>query len=311
MKVLVTGGAGFIGSHLVDALLASGHEVQVIDNLATGWRANVPKAAVLHECDIHARESARVFEAFQPEVVFHLAAQSSVKVSTTDPVHDLEVNGGGTAAIAALCVQFGVRKLVYFSTGGALYGDPEVIPVPESHPIAPLSPYGLSKRVGELYLELFARTSGLEFTILRPANVFGPRQDPLGEAGVVAIFAGRMLAGEPCTIDGDGEQTKDYLYVSDVVDAALAAVERGSGLALNIGAGKGISVNAIFAALRAATGATAEPAYGPPRPGDVRHIALESARARELLGWQPRVPFDEGIRRTVDYIRAASPPVTR
>src|SRR6185437_10761625 len=216
MRILVTGGAGFIGSHIVDAYLAAGHEVQVVDNLATGRRSNVAKQARLHEIDIHSRELERVFEEFRPEVVNHLAAQASVKVSTSDPVFDLEVNGGGTARVAMLSAAHGVKKLIYASTGGALYGDPDFVPVPETHPIRALSPYGTSKRVGEIYIDFVARTAGLTYTILRYANAYGPRQDPHGEAGVVAIFTGLALAGEQCTIDGDGEQMKDYVYVGDI-----------------------------------------------------------------------------------------------
>lgn len=303
MKILVTGGAGFIGSHVVDAYLAEGHEVRVIDNLATGRRANVPAGARLHEVDIHSRETAAIFAEFQPDVVNHLAAQASVKVSTTDPVHDLEVNGGGTAKVARLCVEHGVRKLIYASTGGALYGDPDFVPVPETHPIRALSPYGTSKRVGELYIELYNRTAGLDYTILRYANAYGPRQDPHGEAGVIAIFTGLMLAGETCTIDGDGEQQKDYVYVGDIARANLAALTMGNGQAINIGTGKGTSVNQIFNALAAATG-NAQPArYGPPRPGDVRNIWLDSSLAGQLLGWKHEVGIGEGIRLTVESFR--------
>lgn len=303
MKILVTGGAGFIGSHVVEAYLAEGHEVRVIDNLATGRRANVPAGARLHEVDIHSRETEAIFAEFQPDVVNHLAAQASVKVSTTDPVHDLEVNGGGTAKVARLCVEHGVRKLIYASTGGALYGDPDFVPVPETHPIRALSPYGTSKRVGELYIELYNRTAGLDYTILRYANAYGPRQDPHGEAGVIAIFTGLMLAGETCTIDGDGEQQKDYVYVGDIARANLAALTMGNGQAINIGTGKGTSVNQIFNALAAATG-NAQPArYGPPRPGDVRNIWLDSSLAGQLLGWKHEVGIDEGIRLTVESFR--------
>ena len=216
-----------------------------------------------------------------------------------DIVFDLEANGGGTARIADLAVRHGVRKMIYSSTGGALYGDPDMVPVPESHPIRPLSNYGLSKRVGELYIELLGRTRGLEYTILRYANAYGPRQDPRGEAGVVAIFTGLMLEGAQCTIDGDGEQRKDYVYVGDIARANALAIDKGAGLALNIGTGRGLSVNEIFGEIRAATGATAEAEFGPPRPGDVRDIWLDASLAEQVLGWRPEVDFPSGLRRTI------------
>jgi UDP-glucose 4-epimerase len=303
MKILVTGGAGFIGSHVVEAYLAGGHEVRVVDNLATGRRANVSREATLHEVDIHSFEVEKVFGEFRPDVVNHHAAQASVKVSNQDPVFDLEMNGGGTLRIAELCVRFGVTKMIYASTGGALYGDPIRVPVDESHPIQALSPYGMSKRVGELYVEFYGRTKGLEYTILRYANAFGPRQDPTGEAGVCAIFTGQMLRGEQCTIDGDGEQLKDYVYVGDIARANVLALSKGSGRAINIGTGRGTSVNAIFAALQQATGNDTPAVYGPQRPGDVRNIWLDSSLAKEVLGWEPSVSFDEGLRATVASLR--------
>ena len=305
MRILVTGGAGFIGSHVVEAYLAAGHEVRVVDNLATGRRANVPAAARLYEVDIHAREFERVLADVKPDVVNHHAAQASVKVSTTDVVFDLEMNGAGTARVADLCVLHGVRKLIYASTGGALYGDPDSVPVPESHPIRPLSNYGLSKRVGELYVDLMARTRGLNATILRYANAYGPRQDPSGEAGVVAIFTGQMLAGEPCTIDGDGEQMKDYVYVGDIARANVAALAAGDGLAINIGTGQGTSVNEIFATLQRATGSSTPARHGPPRAGDVRNIWLDASLAREVLGWAPAVDFAAGVALTVASLQSA------
>ena len=283
--------------------LAAGHDVVVVDNLATGRRSNVPHGARLHEVDIHGREVETIFADFRPEIVNHLAAQASVKLSTADPVFDLEVNGGGTARIALLAATHGARKVIYSSTGGALYGDPLNLPVDESHPIQATSPYGVSKRVGEMYIEFVARTTGIDYTVLRYANAYGPRQDPYGEAGVVAIFTGRMLTGQPCTIDGDGEQQKDYLYVADIARANVLALDKASGVAMNIGTGRGTSVNQIFRALQAATGSTVPPEFGPPRPGDVRNIWLDSSRARELLSWDPQVALEDGIRATVDWFR--------
>ncbi|MBK9343314.1 MAG: NAD-dependent epimerase/dehydratase family protein [Dehalococcoidia bacterium] len=303
MRILVSGGAGFIGSHIVEAYLAAGHEVAVVDNLATGRRANVARGATLHEVDLHARELERIFAEFRPEVVNHHAAQASVKVGNADPVHDLEVNGGGTARLLQLCVENGVRKVIYSSSGGTVYGEPRSLPVAEDHPIAPRSNYGTSKYVGELYVQLAARTAGIDYTIFRYGNAFGPRQDPHGEAGVIAIFTGLMLAGQPCTIDGDGEQKKDYLYVGDIARANLLALDGGSGLVANIGTGVGITVNHIFQVLAEATENTIAARYGPPRAGDVRNFWLDCALAKRELGWEPTVSFEEGVRLTVESLR--------
>lgn len=299
MRILVTGGAGFIGSHIVDAYLAEGHEVAVVDNLSTGRRANVDRRATLHEVDIHSRELEPIFAAFRPEVVNHHAAQASVKVGQADPVHDLEVNGAGTARVAQLAVAHGARKLIYASSGGTVYGDPESLPVTEDHRIAPRSNYGTSKYAGELYVQLAARTSDIEYTILRYGNAFGPRQDPHGEAGVVAIFAGLMRAGQPCTIDGDGEQRKDYVYVGDMARANVLALATGNGLVANIGTGEGTTVNHIYRVLSEAIGNSIEPRSAPPRPGDVRNFWLDCSRAKAALGWEPTVSFEEGIALTV------------
>ncbi|MBK9611122.1 NAD-dependent epimerase/dehydratase family protein [Candidatus Amarobacter glycogenicus] len=303
MRILVSGGAGFIGSHIVEAYLAAGHEVAVVDNLATGRRANVARGATLHEVDLHARELERIFAEFRPEVVNHHAAQASVKVGNADPVHDLEVNGGGTARLLQLCVENGVRKVIYSSSGGTVYGEPRSLPVAEDHPIAPRSNYGTSKYVGELYVQLAARTAGIDYTIFRYGNAFGPRQDPHGEAGVIAIFTGLMLAGQPCTIDGDGEQKKDYLYVGDIARANVLALDGGSGLVANIGTGVGITVNHIFQVLAQATENTIAARYGPPRAGDVRNFWLDCALAKRELGWEPTVSFEEGVRLTVESLR--------
>ncbi len=299
MRILVTGGAGFIGSHIVEAYLAEGHEVQVVDNLSTGRRANVPREATLHEVDIHAREFERIVSDFRPEVISHNAAQASVKVGQTDPVHDLEVNGGGTARVMSLAVANGVRKVIYAASGGTVYGNPGSLPITEEHPVAPRSNYGNSKYVGETYVQLAARTSDITFTIFRYGNAYGPRQDPHGEAGVVAIFTGLMKAGQQCTIDGDGEQKKDYIYVGDIARANVLALTGGDGLVANIGTGEGISVNYIFQTLSKALGNELEPRYGPPRAGDVRNFWLDSSRAKAVLGWEPLVGFEEGVRQTV------------
>lgn len=303
MRILVTGGAGFIGSHLVEAYLAEGHDVAVVDNLATGRRSNVPRGAQLFEVDLHSRELSRIFKEFQPDVVNHHAAQASVKVGNADPVHDLEVNGGGTARLMQLAVEHQVKKVIYSSSGGTVYGNPQTLPVPETHAIAPMSNYGTSKFVGELYVQLAARTAGLDTTIFRYGNAFGPRQDPHGEAGVIAIFTGLMLEGKQCTIDGDGEQKKDYLFVGDIARANVLALTRGSGLVANIGTGVGITVNHIFETLSRFTGNEIEPLHGPPRQGDVRNFWLDYSTAREALGWEPQVPFEEGVRLTVASYR--------
>lgn len=303
MRILVTGGAGFIGSHVADAYVAAGHEVHVVDNFATGRRENLPAGATFHEVDVLGPKFEQLVAELKPEVVNHLAAQASVKLSALNPIGDLETNGGGTARVAECCASNGVQKLIYSSTGGALYGDPEYLPVDEGHPIRPISAYGLSKYLGELWIGLVGRTKGLDYTILRYANAYGPRQDPHGEAGVVAIFTGKLLAGERCTVDGDGEQMKDYIYVGDIARANLLALDHGSRRALNIGTGAGTSVNTIFETLRTHTGATAKALYGPPRTGDVRNIWLESSLAAGVLGWKPEVSFDEGIRLTVASYR--------
>lgn len=303
MRILVTGGAGFIGSHLVEAYLAAGHEVCVVDNLATGRRSNVPRDARLHEVDLHARELERIFAEFKPEVVNHHAAQASVKVGSADPVHDLEVNGGGTARLLQVAVANGVRKVIYASSGGTVYGEPQALPVTEAHAIAPRSNYGTSKFVGELYVQLAARTAGIEHTIFRYGNAYGPRQDPHGEAGVIAIFTGLMLEGRQCTIDGDGEQKKDYIYVGDIASANVLALTAGDGLVANIGTGEGITVNHIYRTLSDALGNTVEPRYGPPRPGDVRNFWLDCSRAREALGWAPAMSFADGVALTVASYR--------
>ena len=307
MRILVTGGAGFIGSHLVDHYLAAGHEVAVLDNLCTGKRENL--AGVLgrvafFEADIADQEAVeRAFSAFKPEVVSHHAAQMSVKASTDDPAHDAQSNVIGLIRVLEAAVRHGARKLIFASSGGTVYGDSAFIPSPEDAPLVPLSPYGITKMVGEHYLKFFKEVHGLDYTVFRYGNVYGPRQDPHGEAGVVAIFAKRLLAGQAPVIHWDGEQRKDYVHVSDVARANLLALTAGDGRAYNLGAGVATSVNELFTALENRLGTGILPHYGPKRDGDVRLSYLDIARVREELGWSPRVSLGEGMVDTVAFFR--------
>ena len=308
MRALVTGGAGFIGSNLVDHLLERGDEVTVVDDVSTGKRANLEGAlgagAELIELDIRDAEAlARAVERASPEVVFHLAAQIDVRRSVTDPAFDARINVEGTVNLLRAAQVAGVRRVMNTSTGGAIYGEGQIIPAPEDHPVAPEAPYGLSKFCAENYCALFTRLHGLSTVSLRYGNVFGPRQDPLGEAGVVAIFCGKLLDGERATIFGDGLQTRDYVFVGDVVDANLRAANSEATGAFNVGRGVQTSVLDIVDALRPHASNGFEPEHAPERPGEVRHIALDTTRAREELGWEARVGLDEGLERTLASLR--------
>ena len=305
MKILVTGGAGFIGSNVVDAYIAAGHEVAVLDNLATGREENVNPTARLHRVDV--RELAQVqatVASFRPDVVNHHAAQSEVPKSVADPGYDAHVNVVGGLNVLRACVDNSVRKVIFSSTGGALYGEPDIVPAGEDHPIRPLSPYGTSKFAFEQYLGTFERTFGLRFTTLRYANVYGARQDFFAEEGrVVAIFASRMIESKPVTIDGDGNQSRDLLHVGDVAAANLAALDRGDGGTYHISTGIPVTVNDVFRKLAILTEYKLEPRFGPSRKGDVYRIALDNRRAHDELGWEPRIQLEEGLRLTVDYFR--------
>ena len=308
MKALVTGGSGFIGSNLVDALLERGDEVVVIDNLSTGRRENLEGAlengATLEELDI--RDAAAVAELtakVAPDAVFHLAAQIDVRVSAADPAFDARVNVEGTINVLDAARQAGVARVVNTSTGGAIYGEGRVLPAAEDHPVAPESPYGQSKFAAEGYCELFRRLHGLSTVSLRYGNVYGPRQDPLGEAGVIAIFCGKRLDGGTPTVFGDGLQTRDYVYVGDVVEANLRAAEAQAGEAINIGTGVGTSVLDVVQSLVAQADGPFEPEMSPERPGEVRHIHLDASRAQAELGWEPKVALDEGLERTLASLR--------
>jgi UDP-glucose 4-epimerase len=304
MRVLVTGGAGFIGSQIAEAHLSRGDEVAIIDSLVGGRREFVPAAARFYQMDIRDAAVREVFERERPHLVNHHAAQASVSVSVRDPLLDADVNVVGTVRLATLALEFGAEHMVFASTGGALYGEPARLPADESTPILPLSPYGCAKAVAEAYLSLFHRTRGLRVCCLRYANVYGPRQDPHGEAGVVAIFARALLDDRPPTIFGDGEQTRDFVFVDDVVRANLLAANRRFEGALNIGTAVAASVNTIYGTLARLTGSPASPVYGPPRPGDVRHITLASTAAQQRLGWAPATSLERGLAATVAWFAA-------
>ena len=309
MRIMVTGGAGFIGSHVTDAYLAAGHEVLVLDALwehGGGKRQNVAPRALFMHMDIRDEAISRIFQEFKPDVVSHHAAQASVAIGSRDPIYDAQVNVVGLLNILENSVRHGVQKVIYASSG-AIFGTPERLPMNESTPQRPESPYGITKMVGEHYLRFFQHERGLDFTSLRYGNVYGPRQDPNGEAGVIAIFIGKFLAGESVRIDSDGEQTRDYVYVRDVAAANLAALERGSGGMYCIGTNKRTSVNQIYQELCKVSRFEAPVVHAPKRPGDARDAQFEFTLANKDLGWSPRTELGDGIRETYEYFREALP----
>lgn len=304
MKILVTGGAGFIGSHVVDAYLDAGHEVVVVDDFSTGQRANLSPLVPVYEADVASAAFGEIVRRERPDVINHHAAQTSVRQSVTAPLDDCRRNILASINMIDAAQQAGVSKVIYVSSGGAIYGEPVELPCTETNPITPDSPYGASKHTPEHYLAIARRLSGLRYTTLRYANVYGPRQDHNGEAGVIAIFAARMLAGQQVTINGTGRQERDFVFVADVVRANLAALDLGDGEAINIGSGIGTSVNQIFSLLQEATGSRLEAHYGPPKPGETFKIYLDVSRAARVLGWKPQVPLADGLVRTVAALEA-------
>ena len=301
--VLVTGGAGFIGSHVTEGLLARGHRVLVVDDLSSGRRENLPQEAELHVLDVRSPEAAQLVEKAGVQVLVHHAAQMDVRRSTREPAFDAEVNILGTLNLLEAAVRGGVRQVIFASTGGAIYGEQEAFPATEDHPTRPLSPYGVAKLAAERYLEYYHHEHGLDATCLRYANVYGERQNPHGEAGVVAIFATRLLAGETPTINGDGLQTRDYVHVSDVVAANLAALGRPGFNTYNVGTGVETTVVEIYEGLRAATGSNLVAGHGPPSPGEQRRSCIDSARIREELGAAPSTSLESGLGRTAEWFR--------
>ncbi|MBN2058323.1 MAG: NAD-dependent epimerase/dehydratase family protein [Candidatus Saganbacteria bacterium] len=305
MKILVTGGAGFIGSNVVDAFIAAGHEIAVLDNLSTGKKANLNPKARFFEVDLRRDQDVdKAVAAFSPEIIDHHAAQIDVRKSVEDPVFNAEVNELGTLNLLNAAVKNGVKKIVFASTGGAIYGEVEQKNgAAEDHPQEPISPYAITKRSVEMYLHAYKITRGLEYTVLRYGNVYGPRQDPLGEAGVIAIFCGKLLKGEQPTIYGDGKQLRDYVYVADVARANLLALEQGAGRIYNIGTGKGVSVNELFKHLKAIFKYPQEAVYAPARTGELFRSVLDAGRVKKELGWRPEVDIKQGLERTVEWTK--------
>lgn len=302
-KVLVTGGAGFIGSHLADALVARGDDVFVIDNLSSGLKENVNPKAKLFELDIGSPETADLISREKPEAVFHLAAHIDVRRSVENPMVDAQTNILGTLNLLKAASDAGVKKFIFSSTGGAIYGEAGVIPTPETYKPQPLAPYGLAKLTVERYLDLWHKLFGLNYVVLRYANVYGPRQALKGEAGVVAIFIRKLLAGEDLSIFGDGDQTRDLIYVADVVDANLKAAEFDGRGVFNIATGKETSINALLGEILDIMGKTAKKSYLPPNPGEVLRSGLDASLAKKTLGWKARVGLEEGLRKTVDFFK--------
>jgi UDP-glucose 4-epimerase len=304
MKILVTGGAGFIGSHVVDLYIENGFDVVVVDDLSSGRLSNLNPAAAFYKMDIRSPQLGEIFQKEKPDVVNHHAAQIDVRRSIADPKFDSDVNIIGSINLMECARELGVKCFIYISSGGAVYGEPEYLPCDEAHPVKPICQYGVSKYSVEQYLYMYQRLYGLDYTVLRYSNVYGPRQDPRGEAGVVAIFSGQMLNNEPVTIFGDGEQERDFLYVSDCARANLAALHTQHGSAIyNLGSGKGTSVNQIFDHLKALTSYRGHRVYGAEKPGETRRIFLDASKAMDQLEWVPQASLETGLRETVAYFR--------
>jgi UDP-glucose 4-epimerase len=303
VKVLVTGGAGFIGSHVCDVFVRAGHEVIALDNLSSGRKENLDPRVRLEVLDIRGPEAAGLIRAERPQVLCHLAAQMDVRRSVEDPRFDAEANILGFLNLLEASRHAGVQKVVFSSTGGAIYGEQDVFPAPESHPTRPVSPYGVSKASGELYLGYYKAQYGLPYVALRYANVYGPRQNPHGEAGVVAIFCQRLLAGRECTIYGEGKQTRDFVYVEDVARANLLAVEKDHVGPVNIGTGQETDINRLYTLLAQSAGVDKPAVHAPGKPGEQLRSCVDNALARRVLGWQPTVEVEEGLRRTVSFFR--------
>lgn len=303
MKILITGGAGFIGSHVADILAAENNNIIIIDDLSTGKIENIPSVAVFYKKNITDPSVEKIFEKEKPEILIHLAAQVSVPSSVKDPFKDMEINIKGTLRLLEASKKHGVKKVIFSSTGGAIYGDQDYFPADETHSLQPLSPYGISKLCAEKYLYSYYKTYGLPYTVLRYSNVYGPRQDPFGEAGVIAIFVKKMLRNEQPIINGSGEQTRDFVYVKDVAKANLLAVKSALIGAVNISTGREISINETFSILKKVTGSSLSEKHGPTLPGEQLRSVLSCEKAGQILSWVPSTSLEEGLKETVDFFR--------
>ncbi len=304
MKILVTGGAGFIGSHIVDALIEKGHDVVVLDDLSSGSVKNLPRKIRFIKLDIRSNNVSTLFLEEQFDAVFHLAAQMDVRKSVADPRFDASVNVIGGLNILECCAKHDVKKMIFASTGGAIYGEQDYFPADEKHPLRPLSPYGVAKLSYEQYMFYYKEVYGIDYVSLRFANIYGPRQNPHGEAGVVAIFTTKFLNGDQPVINGDGKQTRDYVYVSDIVDANLLALEYPETGIFNLGTGVETDVNTLYRTLRDLTGAECEEIHGPAKKGEQQRSVLDYSLAKKVLGWEPKVELEQGLKKTVEYFKS-------
>jgi UDP-glucose 4-epimerase len=307
LKIIVTGGAGFIASHVVDAYLEHGHEVHIFDDFSTGQKSNVNAKATLHRVDIASEQAAALVGAIKPDVLNHHAAQMDVRHSVADPMFDARVNILGFVNLLEAGKRSQVKKVIFSSSGGGAYGEQDVFPAAEDHPTRPASPYGVSKRAGELYLDYYHQAFGVPYVALRYANVYGPRQSSKGEAGVVAIFIAQLIQGQSPTINGDGKQTRDYVFVGDVVRANLAALECAFVGPVNIGTGKETDVVTICQELRNGLGSACAAIHGPAKVGEQKRSCLDATLAAKVLNWKAKIPLDEGLRTTISWWRESAP----
>jgi UDP-glucose 4-epimerase len=302
---LVTGGAGFIGSNVADGFIRGGHKVAIIDNLSTGLKSNVNRKAKFYRVDIRSAVIDKIFEKTKPNVLCHHAAQIDVRKSTDDPILDAEVNIIGSLNLLNACVKYKVKKVIFASTGGAIYGEQDYFPADEKHPANPLSPYGVTKLTIEKYLHFYRETYGIDFVSLRYANVYGPRQNPLGEAGVVAIFVERLLRGEEAVINGDGKQTRDFVFVDDVAESNLLALRYPKSDIFNIGTGIETDINSVFRLLKKITGSRQKESHAPPKPAEQQKSVLDYSKAKRVLRWKPKCALHDGMTKTVEYFQQA------